>query len=305
MKHAYLVKALALLLLALCLFPAFTACGDDGDVQMISFSQAQTLKELKKLEGKPVSIIGYMSTLSPISGEFMYLMNLPYQSCPFCLPNTTQLTNTMAVYAKDKSGFKFTDRAIRVTGTLEFGAFEDSYGYKYYYRIANATYEVLDTTSMSEELKLWQQLASSDVIGDVYAMLDYLDFVCRWPVYTVKVNGKNDYITPEQAMMRIEAEDGQYHYGFRDGYFDDLIARVRAVNATAFEDLVKMIEDARALAQKAYGELKAGNYTQMQEYSNEFGDGRKQYALYRLNELNAECSVIYQAFSAWIAKWEI
>ena len=74
----------------------------DG-AQLLSFSQAQSVEEMEKLDGKTVSIIGYMSTLSPISGAFMYLMNLPYQSCPFCVPNTTQLANTMAVYAKDSS----------------------------------------------------------------------------------------------------------------------------------------------------------------------------------------------------------
>ena len=32
--------------------------------------------------------------------SFMFLMNLPYQSCPFCVPNTSQLSNTMEVYPK-------------------------------------------------------------------------------------------------------------------------------------------------------------------------------------------------------------
>jgi hypothetical protein len=116
---------------------------EDNLSQLLSFSQAQSITEMEKLDGKTVTIIGYMSTLSPVSGKFMYLMNLPYQSCPFCVPNTTQLSNTMAVYAK--SEFKFTDRAIVVTGTLEFGDFTDEFGYQYSYRIKDATYAVLDT----------------------------------------------------------------------------------------------------------------------------------------------------------------
>jgi hypothetical protein len=111
--------------------------GEDEGVKLLSFSQAQSIEELQKLNGKEVMIIGYMSTLSPISGEFMYLMNLPYQSCPFCIPNSTQLANTMAVYAKSSKGFEFTDRAIEVTGILEFGDFTDEFGYIYNYRISH------------------------------------------------------------------------------------------------------------------------------------------------------------------------
>ena len=87
----------------------------EESTKMLSFSQAQSISEIEKLDGEKVTIIGYMSTLSPVSGKFMYLMNLPYQSCPFCVPNTTQLSNTMAVYAEDGKEFEFTDRAIQVT----------------------------------------------------------------------------------------------------------------------------------------------------------------------------------------------
>ena len=45
--------------------------GSEGGGQLLSFSQAQSVEEMQKLDGKTVSIIGYMSTLSPISGSFM------------------------------------------------------------------------------------------------------------------------------------------------------------------------------------------------------------------------------------------
>ena len=127
------LRIFSLFFAALLLLSALCSCqsetGDESGTTMISFSQTNTVESLKALNGKRVSIIGYMSTLSPVSGKFMYLMNLPYQSCPFCVPNTTQLSNTMAVYAKDKKGFAFTDRAIQVIGTLNFGDFTDEYGY--------------------------------------------------------------------------------------------------------------------------------------------------------------------------------
>ena len=65
----------------------------------------------------------------------------------------------MAVYAKNGDSFEFTDRAIKVTGTLEFGDYTDEYGYEYGYRITDATYNEVDMSEMSDKMKLWQQLA--------------------------------------------------------------------------------------------------------------------------------------------------
>ena len=67
---------------------ALSSCGNDEGSQLISFSQSQTLSSLKELDGKEVSIIGYMAKSSPPTGQYMYLMNLPYQTCPFCGQDT-------------------------------------------------------------------------------------------------------------------------------------------------------------------------------------------------------------------------
>ena len=278
---------------------------EESGSQLLSFSEAQSVAEMEKLNGKRVTIIGYMSTLSPVSGKFMYLMNLPYQSCPFCIPNTTQLSNTMAVYAKDNDEFEFTDRAIKVTGILEFGSYTDEFGYEYSYRIKDATYSVLDTSNMSEQLRLWQQLASTDVVSEVYSMFEYLNFLCYWPTYTASFEGGKDYLYPSDALMFVETEGMQFNYGFKEGYFEGLINKVKSVDENAFADLVKILEDAKALSDKAYGELKAGNHTTVSEYSGAFGDGRAQYKMNISAELEGEMERIYMAFSEWLASWEL
>ena len=278
---------------------------EESGTVLLSFSQAQSIEEMKNYDGREVTIIGYMSTLSPISGKFMYLMNLPYQSCPFCVPNTTQLSNTMAVYAKDKDEFEFTDRAIQVTGIMEFGDFTDEFGYEYGYRIVDATYEVLDTSNMSEQLRLWQQLASTDVIADIYTMFEYVNFLCYWPSYTAQFDGGADYLYPQDALYFIETDGAQFNYGFKEGYFEGLIATVESVDATAFADLVTIIKDAKALSEKAYAELKAENIFVSEEYSGVFNDGRTQYGIVLAGELEAEMERVYIAFSQWLAGWEL
>ena len=279
--------------------------GDTGSGQLLSFSQAQSIEEMEKLDGKEVSIIGYMSTLSPISGEFMYLMNLPYQSCPFCVPNTTQLANTMAVYAKSAEGFEFTDRAIQVTGILEFGDYTDEFGYEYNYRIKDATYTVLNTEDMDPKIKLWQQLASTDVIAEIYQMYEYINFLCFWPTYTAQFEGGSDYLYPEDAIYFYQTDGAQYNYGYQPGYFDSLIAKVESVSKTDFTALVENIRKAEALAAEAIAEIEAGNYTQVAEYSAQFNDGRPQYMMNRAEEFDAKMQATYLEFAEWLATWEL
>lgn len=277
---------------------------DDG-TKLLSFSQAQSIEELEKLNGKEVVIIGYMSTLSPISGEFMYLMNLPYQSCPFCVPNSTQLANTMAVYAKSSKGFEFTDRAIEVTGILEFGDFTDEFGYIYNYRIIQATYEIVNTEDMDPKLKLWQQLASTDVISEIFQMYEYVNFLCYWPSYTAQFESGRDYLYPSDALYFIQTDKAQFNYGYKEGYFQGLIKTVKEVNETEFETLVNNITKAEQLSALALAQLTEGKYTIVNEYSNEFNDGRNQYKILISEELEKTIDDLYTEFSNWLSSWEL
>ena len=306
-----MIRKIAILLAIVMLLPAFIGCdkeeANDGDsgTQLLSFSQAQSIEEMQKLDGKEVTIIGYMSTLSPISGEFMYLMNLPYQSCPFCVPNTTQLANTMAVYAKSAKGFEFTDRAIQVTGILEFGDYTDEFGYEYSYRIKDAEYTVVNIDELDPKIKLWQQLASTDVISEIYQMYEYVNFLCFWPTYTAQFEGGVDYLYPSDIDLFCKNDGAQFNYGYREGYFDELVAKVESVSATDFAALVENIRKAEALAAEALAEIDAGNYTTTVEYSNIFGDGRAQYIMNRADELDVLMTATYQEFAAWLATWEL
>jgi len=301
------IKLISLLLVLSMLGCMFVACEEDnGEATLLSFSQAQSVSAMKKYDGKKVTIIGYMSTLSPINGEFMYLMNLPYQSCPFCIPNTSQLSNTMAVYAKKNDGFEFTDRAIQVTGILDFGDYTDEFGYEYGYRIKDATYTVLDTSQMSDKLKLWQQLASTDVISEVYAMYEYLNFLCFWGTYTMEFESGKDYLWPTDALNFVKEDGYQYNYGYKDGYFDDIVATIESVDKEKFSALVDNVRRAQGLAERALEELEDGMYTMVPEYSDVFNDAdRMQYRMDNQDEFDSLMEDIYGEFSNWLAEWEL
>ena len=302
-------RTFALILAIIFTLMPLSSCNEEGSVpegtQLLSFSQAQSIEEMEKLDGKTVTIIGYMSTLSPISGAFMYLMNLPYQSCPFCVPNTTQLANTMAVYAKSSAGFEFTDRAIQVTGILEFGDYTDEFGYEYSYRIKDATYTIIDTDKLDPKIKLWQQLASTDVIAEIYQMYEYINFLCFWPTYTAQFEGGSDYLYPDDAMYFYQTDGAQYNYGYKADYFDNLIATVESVSKTDFTVLVENIRKAEALAAEAIAEIEAGKYSAVVEYTGQFGDNRTQYQMDRADEFETMMQAIYSEFAEWLATWEL
>ncbi len=221
------------------------------------------------------------------------------------MPNTTQLSNTMAVYAKNGDSFEFTDRAIKVTGTLEFGDYTDEYGYEYGYKIKDATYTEVDTSEMSDKMKLWQQLASTNVISDVYNMYEYVNFLCFWPTYTAEFDGGKDYLYPTDALYFVETEGAQYNYGYADGYFENMIATIKEVNATEFSDLIENIEKAQVLADKALTALKNAEYTTTAEYADVFSDGRSQYIMNDNAAYEAEMEAVYTEFAEWLAEWEL
>ncbi len=291
--------AAALLLLAGC---SGAAPGEEG-ATALKFTDAVSLETLTALDGKTVSIVGYMATLSPLSGKFLYLMNMPYQSCPFCVPNTTQLANTMAVYAPEGQTFGYTDQAIRVTGTLRIEDYTDEYGYVYNYRIADASYEIVDLAAPSEDYALWQSIASDGVVAEINSMFDYLHFLCQWTEYQ---SGYTDddgsevvyFLYPGDVEMYLQ-DTGPYGYAQEAGedYFPGLIERIRAISANDLEDLVTIVESAQQVAATALSELRAGNYT--------YDSAADKYALQKNAELYNALYDAYSQFALWLAKWEI
>lgn len=299
------MKRLMLILLALALVAGICGCKDDasGAIAELSFSDATSVTAIKALDGKKVTIIGYMATLSPLSGEYMYLMNLPYQNCPFCVPNTTQLSNTMAVYAKRGEKFEFTDQAIRVTGTLNVGSYSDDFGYVYDYRVSDASFEVVDLGEISAEYALWMSLAEDGVVADISAMFDYLYFISQWA--NIRYSGYNDdgsqyafYPYPGDVEMLLESSESYGYARFAaEDYFPGLIARVNAISAEGLADLTEIIADAREFEQYALSEFRGGNYT--------YEESVDKYFLTSDQALYDGFYEIYGRFETWLSKWEL
>lgn len=195
----------------------------DGIVEL-SFADAVSLEEIEKLDGQLVTMIGFMSTTSPLDGSYMYLQNMPYQSCPFCIPNTNVLANTIAVYAPEGQSFRFQDIPIRVTGKIKVEDVADDLGYYYYYRIVDAKIEKAELSGMGREIRIYTELVDQgfasefvSVLEDAYVAINYEEFNVKLEEVELlsfeKINeiiamfnglNENDYADIIEVVSRLE-----------------------------------------------------------------------------------------------------
>ena len=322
MKH--LNKILTLFLVLTLILSSFAGCKknnnkdiDPSTATKLSFKDAAGYDYLKTLDGQTVTISGYMATSSPVDGSFMFLMNLPYQSCPFCVPNTSQLSNTMEIYPRKGESFSYTSQAIKVVGVLEVcdnenEPFTDDYGYEFCCKIVDATYTIIKAEDLSADMALWQKIASADIVSDIYKMYDYVNFLCAWDTYFVNsytdANGVQQpgyFLYASDAERYIYTDGAQYNYGYKDGYFDSIVAKIESIDKTAFADLVANVRKAETLANKALAELEAENYTSEYKYVEKFGTNDYVFTLNKGEELVNEMNLVYQEFSNWLGSWEM
>lgn len=312
---------LSVILACILCFLGMGCSGADNDKSSnaikLSFKSASGYDYLKTIDGEIVSINGYIATSSPVDGSFIFLMNLPYQSCPFCVPNTSQLSNTMEVYPKKGEKFAYTSQAIKITGKLVVAEnidepFTDKYGYEFNYKIVDASYKILQASDMSADLALWQKIASTDVITEVYRMYDYVNFCCNWNTYFVNSykdeNGdiqKGYYLYASDAEYYLFTENAQWNYGYKDGYFQGIIDRINAVDKNAFLDLIENIEKAEVLANKAIQDLINEEYTSEYVYVEKFEQYDYIFSLNNGEELSNEMDALYLEFSNWLGSWEM
>jgi hypothetical protein len=188
----------------------------------------------------------------------------------------------------------------------------DTYGYEFCCKIVDASYTIIKAEELSADMALWQKIAESDVVNEIYQMYDYVNFLCSWPTYYVNdftdENGnevKGYYLYAADAENFLYRDGAQYNYGYQEGYFDSIISKIEAVDPSAFADLVANIRKAEALAQEALAELENGNYTSEYQYVEMFGQEDYIYTLNKGEELAQDWSAVYSIFEKWLASLEM
>lgn len=132
------------------------------------------IKEQHLLNGKRVTITGYMSPLLAPTKNYFYLTQVPYDS-ELNFPKEEQAIAVYVDVAKtEKNGvFEYTSTPITVTGTLICGQYIDNNGFEHQQRIINAT--VKDYTD--EKYQKYIDIASAQVYSDVWMYYNLLETI--------------------------------------------------------------------------------------------------------------------------------
>lgn len=243
-------KVLSILLVVLMLTSVLCGCSekfevDDTGATKIRFNQS--VSQLKKLENKKVTISGYFSLLTPLDGTLVYLMNIPLQACPFCLPNSNTLSNTIAV--DFKTAPDFTTEPVKVVGTLVTGKFVDDYGYEYDFRIEDAVMEKIDTSKVPEGFEVYYTLAQDDYPYKIYDIVYTLDTYIFYKDYDIK----------EEELVEINFYD-----------YQEVKDKVTSYNASRdYDEFLSMWDAAKKLVDKVNENIKNGQTAKNMEYKAE------------------------------------
>lgn len=265
-----MLKKAVVLISTIVMISALGGCSNtklqevDG-VTELKFKDTIETSELKKLDSKTVSMIGFMSTSTPLNGEFTYLMNMPYQNCAFCVPNTNSLVNTIAVYAPEGKSFKFTDVPVKITGTLEFKNITDSMGYTYEYRIKDAELEPADISELEEDIKIYTALINQ---GFAESMENVFTTIYK------TINYENQDVKVEELQL-LDTD-----------LTKDIKSMFENLDKSNYEEMISMIESIDKLIIDINSDIEANNYDTIWQY-------------------NIKVIELYNTYSLWLMKAEI
>lgn len=237
----------------------------DGEVSEIRFKDMTYVSELEKLDGEEVTITGFMAQSSPLDGSIIYLMNMPYQSCVFCVPNTNQLMNTLAVYPKKAGSMEFTDLPVKVTGKLVFEDTTDEMGYSYSYKLINAKATLADVEYLEDTVRIYTQLVNQGFTTEfMNALLEIYNAV--------------NYSESGESLDNLGILEGESLNNI-DKMFSNL-------NSSDYEDILSTIE-------------------KVQELKNTVNEAIKNKSDENFADYSSEIDVLFNEFYDWILKPEL
>lgn len=213
----------------------------------IKFKDMLQVKELKKLDGQKVKITGFIASSSPLDGSMIYLMNLPYQNCVYCIPNTNQLMNTMAVYPKKGKTLEYTDLPVEIVGTLKFEKITDEMGYSYEYRITDAEIKVADVEAMSDDVKAFTTLVDKGFTNKISDILTEANNI----LYC------DEYGQTYEEMSPI-SED----------LLDELDSMFNGLDKSKYKEVLDIVDELKVLVSDINSVLESKNYSEMQKYED-------------------------------------
>lgn len=135
------------LVLALLVLAGAASAASAADLDFAEFYTEGVLglsfsPKVKALEGKTVSVVGYMAPPLKARGTFFVLTKQPVSLCPYCNSDADWPADIIVVYLKATETFRQRNRPLVVTGRLEVGSHTDpDTGFVSLLRLSEAAYK--------------------------------------------------------------------------------------------------------------------------------------------------------------------
>lgn len=213
-------------------------------VTEIKFSDMMDISDLERLDGKKVKIIGFMAESSPLDGSMIYLMNMPYQSCVFCLPNTNQLVNTMAVFPVSGKKIEFTYEAVEVIGTLKVEDITDDMGYFYNYRLVDSIVNKVNVNTISEEIQIYNNLVNKGFIEAFNELILEIN---------ININYESFGLTKDNV-TKVQ--------------YDGIASMFEGLEISKYTDLLEILDRLQVLIDDVNSTIELENYDELANFKN-------------------------------------
>lgn len=203
---------------------------------------------VKGLDGKTVTMTGFMAMQSPLDGSFVYLTNLPLVVCPYCAPDTDTPLYAMAVYPKSGKPIEFSTDAVTVTGILVMTDTQNEFGHTTPFHLVATSVKPSTQLQLSTPLREYSVLANENLTIDALNMINELLNITAYyvPIY-------------EQSSVKLTPV----------AEVDRLITRVRNYNFSISPGLIEVLTRLRDLQSKVNEMVAAGQIEETSIYADD------------------------------------
>lgn len=288
------------------------SCGNDKNEEYVELdlSRVGDVEYLMENEGKNVEFSGFVIAEGAEDGSFVYLTNIPDQLSPFCKPYSKIISNAVTVKFRNGVTFEAEEGVIKASGVLKVAEgndyFRDNLGYDSVFYIGDAEYTV-EKTDDKESAELVEKIRDEELASELYKMYEYVEFLCFWDRHYVpnKID-ENGNKTPGYFLYASDAknyvirDNAQWNYGYKEGYFDGIAAKLKEIDETGFETLISNVNKAEQLAANAFEALENGEYTSEYRYVSVFDNYDYVYTITNRETFMEEYTAAFEEFVAFL-----
>lgn len=250
----------------------------------------------KSFNDKKVELSGYMAVQSPLDKSFIYLVNQPYVSCPFCAIGDVTKLEIIPVYMANGKGIEYTENGVTVRGKLEVAEKVDSLEYTTQCRIYADSIEEAKSENVDTELqRYYAGLSEAGMIIDIQTLQMDIEYLTN-PTY-MKDFGSTKREKLNGVVNSIASNIDQYLSYIKE--CPDIVAQVPSGYNITRGDLLKLNEEFIALYNKQIILFEKFAKTVKAADKTSLTDEEVNVLFDMLMSANKENLKLYDEFTAW------